>query len=144
MVAGDQHASTVQPLDVVAWHCGASQALAAQPPRCPEFAPLTLRVAFPTCWDGRHLDRDDHVAHTSYPVDGACPASHPVVLPELVLDVSYSYVGPPRALSLSSGPVHTAHADFLNAWEPARLEELVDSCLRRGERCGPGPNRLDD
>ena len=140
MVAGDAQSAQPQPTDIVAWHCGASSQWSAAPVTCPRFAPLTLRVAFPSCWDGRSLDSADHRSHTSYP-SGGCPTGHPVALPELVLDISYSFWGSPAGLRLASGSTRTAHADFLNAWDPGRLETLVDECLRRGERCGIGPNR---
>ena len=29
------------------------------------------------------------------------------------------------ALQLSSGPIYTAHADFMNGWVPAKLAALV-------------------
>jgi hypothetical protein len=143
VVAGDPGATAPQSTDVVAWHCGASPERSAVPVQCPSSAPLTLRVAFPSCWDGRSLDSADHRSHTSYPAGDGCPGRHPVALPELVLDISYRFWGPPGSLRLASGSTSTAHADFLNAWDPVRLDALVDACLRRGERCGVAPNRVD-
>jgi hypothetical protein len=32
-------------------------------------------------------------------------------------------------VKLSSGAYTTMHADFFNAWDQARLEHLVDTCL---------------
>ena len=130
--------------DDVAWHCGASDDLASEPISCSRTAPLTLRVAFPACWNGRDLDSTDHHSHVSYGTDAGCPSSHPVGLPELVLDISYAFAGEPSGLRLSSGAVSTAHADFLNAWDPAQLADRVESCLQQGARCGPPPLRAVD
>ena len=57
-----------------------------------------ITVTFPSCWDGKNLDTPDHKAHISYPASGtfesggACPATHPVKIPqvmyELMIDVS--------------------------------------------------------
>lgn len=136
MIAGDMHAIGPQPTSVVAWHCGSSDERSAMPPTCPRGLPLGLRVAFPTCWDGVHLDSDDHRSHVSYLVDGRCPASHPVVLPELVVDVAYAFSGDPSELRLASGDAGTGHADFLDAWDPNALQDLVVGCLQAGTECG--------
>jgi hypothetical protein len=127
----------------VEWRCGPSGQSAAAPRSCPRSAPLTMRVTFPTCWTGTELDSPDHRGHVVYPERGRCPESHPHALPQLELDVAYLFAGEPSGLRLSSGPTSTAHADFLNAWDPAALSDRVDSCLVRGTRCGPLPIRLD-
>lgn len=142
VVAGDPAARGPQPTDVVAWHCGGSAELSDEPVICPRTAPLGLRVRFPSCWDGARLDSPDHRSHVAYPDPRrGCPPSHPVALPELVADVAYAFWGDPAGLSLASGPVWTAHADFLDGWDPPRLAELVYSCLRHGVGCGVAPNR---
>ncbi len=141
MVAGDMAATEPQPTEVVGWHCGASPLLSSAPVTCTRDAPLALRVTFPSCWDGEHLDSADHRSHVSYPESDRCPADHPVVLPELVMDVAYDFVGDPAGLHLASGGVLTGHADFINAWEPDALDALVTQCLGRGEDCGIAPVR---
>jgi hypothetical protein len=65
----------------------------------PEF-PLTpcpggirATVIFPSCWDGRNLDSPDHRAHMAYSNVGlasgarACPASHPVRVPQVMYEI---------------------------------------------------------
>lgn len=141
-VAGDMSATGPQPTDVVSWHCGGSDERSATPPTCPRGSPLALRVAFPPCWDGEHLDSADHRSHLSYPVDARCPTSHPVVLPELVVDVAYAFSGDPASLRLASGDVGTGHADFLNAWDPEGLAQLVRGCVVDAQACGMKPNRI--
>ena len=51
---------------------------------------------------------------------------------ELVID--YGPVDP-GGLSLSSGSVSSAHADFWNAWDQGKLETEVELCLRRQQVC---------
>ena len=36
----------------------------------------------------------------------------------------------------SVGSPYTAHADFWNAWNQARLEQLTADCLNRNVDCG--------
>jgi hypothetical protein len=144
MIAGDASSATPQPTSVVAWHCGASSALSTRPPSCPRTAPLTLRVVFPSCWDGAHLDSVDHRSHVAYADTQGCPSAHPVVVPELIVDVAYAFAGDPSSLRLASGEVVTAHADFLNAWDPDALARNVESCLRRAVECGIPASRSSD
>ena len=53
---------------------------------------------FPTCWDGVNLDSPDHKSHTAYAIGagpndagptGKCPASHPVVIPQVMYEVMW-------------------------------------------------------
>jgi hypothetical protein len=135
IVAGDPAATGPQD-DAVRWYCGAPSAGTRQPVSCPRGSPLTLRVVFPACWDGTNLDSDDHRGHVFYGDDAGCPATHPVPLPELVIEVAYRFSGDPSSLRLSGGPVWSAHADFLNAWDPDALADHVDRCLREAVDCG--------
>jgi hypothetical protein len=51
-----------------------------------------------SCWDGKNLDSPDHKSHVAYPVagaqtftgnsvGGACPSTHPVKIPQIMLEV---------------------------------------------------------
>lgn len=64
-------------------------------------------ITFPTCWDGKNLDSPDHESHVTYAAGagandvgptGTCPASHPVVIPqvmyEVMWDVSFAFLFP--------------------------------------------------
>ena len=77
MVAGSAGATSPQPVSKVAWSCGVGIAREATPPACPEGRDLRLIVTFPDCWDGVHLDSDDHHAHVAYSSGGACPPAWP-------------------------------------------------------------------
>ena len=93
-----------------------------------------MLISFPDCWDESRLTSLGSGAHVRYSDDG-CPATHPVPLPQLQMAIDY----PPIAvdgLSLSSGPIHSAHADFWNTWDQEKLEREVAVCLNRNLVCG--------
>jgi hypothetical protein len=55
-------------------------------------------ITFPTCWDGKNLDSPDHKTHVAYATSsaandvgptGSCPASHPVVIPQVMYEVMW-------------------------------------------------------
>jgi hypothetical protein len=53
-------------------------------------------ITFPTCWDGNNTDSPDHRSHVAYPVSGSfdrstdkCPASHPVLIPQVMFEVMW-------------------------------------------------------
>ena len=66
-----------------------------------------------SCWDGKNLDSPDHKSHVAYPVagaqtftgssvGGACPSTHPVKIPQIMLEVRLSFV---VHVSVASHPV---------------------------------------
>jgi hypothetical protein len=146
MIAGNANATSPQPVWTTTWFCayergGYSARVAA--PDCPERFQVVLNVVFPDCWDGTRLDSADHKSHLTYARRGwgsvyaGCPASHPVPLPSITLKVVYPTRGGPDA-ELASGGVNSAHADFLDGWERAAIEELVRDCIRAGVDCPAG------
>lgn len=50
-------------------------------------------ITFPTCWDGKNLDSEDHESHVAYPASGSnavdvgsngnCPTNFPVHIPQV-------------------------------------------------------------
>ena len=131
MLAGNAYAASPQPKGIAAWSCGAvgGRPRFATIPACPADSMLQLQATFPSCWDGRRLDSPDHRQHVKYASRGVCPASHPVALPTIVLIVLYPPV--PRGSQVASGRF-AAHADFMNGWDQAELERLVNErSLRR-------------
>jgi uncharacterized protein DUF1996 len=67
------------------------------------------------CWHGRRLGSPDHQAHMTYADGERCPATHPVLLPKLILIVAYP-IRSGHEVVLPSGGEYSAHADFFNAW----------------------------
>ena len=137
MVAGDASAEAPQPTSVVAWACGASGARRERPAECPDGVGPRLLVTFPDCWDGERTDSDDHRSHVAYSHQGACPTDHPTPIPQLQFAIDYPPVAP-DGLSLASGNIVTAHADFWNTWDQRKLETEVDACLHRRLVCSLG------
>ena len=139
MIAGNAGATTPQDRRVTFWSCGAAAAVppSAAVPTCPEGrrSGLRLHVTFPSCWDGRNLDSRGHQSHMAYATRGRCPASHPVAVPAISLVFRYGIAGGP-AVALASGGEYSAHADFINAWDQAVLQSLVDDCLNALRHCG--------
>lgn len=126
----------------VRWTCRNDHSLGGGPriPSCGADL-VTLRIGFPDCWDGRRLDSPDHRSHMAYnDADGLqlglqhCPASHPVVVPQLQLNVTYP-MHDGRGVGLASGSVRSAHADFFDGWRPSLLRLRVDAVLNGGLAC---------
>jgi hypothetical protein len=142
VVAGNPRAKGFQH-GVVRWTCESDHVQGSTTiPDCGS-ARVTLRVAFPDCWDGRRLDSPDHQAHMAYNnADGLelglqeCPASHPIVVPQLQLNVTYP-MHDGNGVELASGSAVTAHADFFNAWKRSALRKQINRVLSRGRACHP-------
>ena len=103
---------------------------------CPEGSALESYLDFPQCWDGERLRTADQ-SHMAYPVNGACPVSHPVQLPKLRQVLRYPVNGDPSNLRLASGPGYTMHGDFFNVWPDEEMAQRVRTCIRPVVKCGP-------
>lgn len=118
---------------------------------------LRMIVGFPQCWDGKNLDSPDHQSHMAYTcgneclkADGkigatvnGCPATHPVLLPDIALNVTYHNLDPNAEYRLSSDNYSNAHpggyslhADWMNAWDEGTINRLVKNCLNTPRDCG--------
>jgi hypothetical protein len=135
VVAGNAKALGPQDKSVMQWTCvGVGIPSPNGIPIC--FGTLVLKVFFPDCWDGKHLDSVDHKVHLAYAVqpgdapDRVCPPTHPVAVPAIQMEVNFNARGG-SGLTLSSGPGFTAHADFFNAWDQGRLAARVRCSLNR-------------
>lgn len=111
---------------------------------CAAGTELWMHVTFPQCWDGVNLDSPDHKSHMSYPVGGACPATHPVAIPEIAYQVIYpvAATGATPAWRLSSdmyAPAlpggRSAHADYDMAWQKEVIDAAVRNCLQGKRDC---------
>ncbi len=134
MIAGDANAERDQPTGIVGWSCSANPRRSAEPPACT--GQLRLRVTFPDCWDAETLEHDGDGDHVAYSRRDGCPASHPLAMPQLEVVIRYPISGDPAGLSLSAGPIHTAHSDFWNLWDPEALAREVSRCLVADVVCG--------
>ena len=64
----------------------------------------------------------------AYSLDNECPPSHPIEVPRITFRVTY----PENPVSITSGGLETAHADFFMGWSSTALEEFVERCLNEG------------
>ncbi|KAL7423501.1 hypothetical protein Q5752_001081 [Cryptotrichosporon argae] len=114
------------------------------PVECP--GGIKAEVYFPQCWDGVNLFKTD-MSHMSYPVntddlgrDGACPWSHPVRLPTILIEAVFypSEIAPGVAvedhLIWANGDTTGWgwHSDFVNGWNVDILQEAMSegsSCV---------------
>ncbi|MGV1009146.1 MAG: DUF1996 domain-containing protein [Dermatophilaceae bacterium] len=137
MIAGNRDATQAQSADIAGWTCTAtSPTFTGTIPTCTSGQKLRNRIRFPECWDGKNLDSADHKQHMSYLVGGSCPASHPVAIPRVDIEVHYGYItGGANDVRLSSGSWTSLHGDFWNAWDPATLQALVRKCLVGTQIC---------
>jgi hypothetical protein len=101
-------------------------------------------VRFPQCWDGINLDSPDHKSHMSSPVAGSCPATHPVAVPEITVNVAYpvtdmSALARWRMASDTYDPSipagYSSHADWFNGWKPQIMDAFVQHCDQPPKDC---------
>ncbi len=140
MISGDQHATAPQSLRVTFWDCGKTGGVAPSSrkvPTCPagRATSLRLNVRFPDCWDGKRLDSANHKSHMAYSTRGRCDTAHPVAVPSITLVMQYPVAGGADVELASMGQI-SGHADFINVWQQAGLERLVDYCLNALRVCG--------
>jgi hypothetical protein len=98
-------------------------------------------VTYPDCWDGRNLAAGDWFdparRHAAYSAGGECPERFPVHIPQLQFAIDYPPVAADELgqLALSSGDIHSGHADFWNTWQQDKLEREVAHCIGRNLVC---------
>jgi hypothetical protein len=156
MIAGDKKATTKQDENGIRWGCRdlwIDNPTGTIPTTCPAGDPVELRIRFPQCWDGVHLDSPDHQSHMAYPIysntlgASKCPPTHPVTLP--AIDEKFHYPvtshSPPAYWRLSSDMYSkslsgglSAHADWMNGWDAATMKTIVTQCLNKAVDCGVG------
>jgi len=126
IVAGDGTATTPQSTSVVGWKCADQvvKVLTPTPTACRERVAQVLVIRFPDCWNGLDLDSPDHKSHLAYRIRGTCPEGYPVALPRLSFNVHYRLPALTN-VTLASGSIYSAHADFFNAWNQSVLSALV-------------------
>lgn len=95
---------------------------------------IRAEIIFPSCWDGKNLDSEDHKSHLAFPTfiqDGKCPDTHPVYLPILFYETIWqtnAFKGVPGSFVFSNGDPtgYGYHADFIAAWDEG-IQESVKS-----------------
>ncbi len=163
MVAGHAHASSSQSTQVIKYRCNSWQSEqqwfepgdpldhVAYLPYCEVNDIVEIRIVFPQCWDGERLYASDQ-SHMAYPSEatppitgtGSCPSTHPIAIPE----ISYNFAiyvteetGSPDTwrFSCETNPGGLcAHADWMNGWDKATMQKIVDNCLKPAKECMVG------
>jgi hypothetical protein len=123
------------PGTVEGWECGDSYYNWDFPATCPAGTQLNIRLQAPSCWNGLYLDTPDHKSHMAYPVNGRCPADHPVALPMIEFKMAFPVSGDLSQLRLSSGRGFSFHFDFFNDWDVATQAAMVTHCVDGGLQC---------
>ena len=157
MIAGNKAATAPQPH--VTWLCrdpsgGLVETKAGTVPTiCRVGDRVRLQIVFPQCWDGVRLDSPDHQSHMAYPTYrnqpqfSTCPPTHPVPLPEITefFDYVVTNAASPSFWRLSSDMYAasipgglSAHADWVNGWDPQTMATIVTQCLNKGLDCDVG------
>jgi len=144
MIAGTSSFTTevAQPGVVRIWCEGGDGTIRNRIPSCNRGEKLSFEVIFPQCWDGVNLDSPDHKSHMAYATGNGCPASHPVPLAEISMNLHYvvEESGTDQYLRLSSdnysGPGgYSMHADWMNGWDPATLKLWTTNCINPSKDC---------
>ncbi len=143
MIAGTSSFTTevAQAGVVRIWCDGGDGTIRNRIPSCNRGERLSFEVIFPQCWDGVNLDSPNHKDHMAYANNG-CPATHPVPLPEISMNLHYvvEESGTDQYLRLSSDNYSgvggfSMHADWFNGWEPATLKLWVTNCINPSKDC---------
>lgn len=145
IVAGDAHAMMRQSTQIAGWSCGNSQKTSSpvldHPYDCrpyPNNHGVTAVIKFPYCWDGTGLQTPDFTYGVGK--EKMCPTGFGHRIARLIMFIRYDN---PRGnpfqrgdlLELASDRMMgetggiTEHADFMDAWDQATLDGLVQRCM---------------
>ena len=145
MIAGNPMATAPEPDLHAYWGCqNVYKGHFAEIIDCDVGDSLQMTVVFPQCWNGVDLDSADHKSHMAYARNSACPATHPVILPEISQNVQWERTAglDIKKLRVSSDHYdasqpggYSAHGDWFEAWEPNIRDAFVTHCINQTVDC---------
>jgi hypothetical protein len=97
---------------------------------------VRFELMFPSCWNGKDTDSEDHQSHVAYPslvMDGTCPEGYETRLVSLFYETiwnTYAFKDADGYFALSNGDPtgYGYHGDFMQAWDDGVLQEAIDTC----------------
>lgn len=108
-------------------------------PICGGDATLHFMLQFPSCWDGKNLDSPNHKDHVAYGAGNACPASHPVKIPQITFDIQYGARGTQEGYYLSSDKegksASSMHGDAFVVWDVDIMNKRTKNCVQQRRTC---------
>jgi Domain of unknown function (DUF1996) len=147
MIAGNKNSSSKQ--EHASWGC-----LETYIPDLPGSIPsastcggagnhVEMFVVFPQCWNGRDLDSANHKSHLSYPVNGRCPQTHPVPIPEISFHIRYLIPSSGTKgwrlasdmYSSSRTGGFSAHGDWFDGWRTDIKTMWIKNCDNAAKDC---------
>jgi hypothetical protein len=144
MIAGDSKSIVPQAEGLVRFTCNQDYNTRKQSiPACSQGQTMEELLSFPNCWDGINLDSPDHKSHMAYEKAGACPATHPVSIPDITFNVSYTVSTPGGTANwklasdnYTGGPGgNSFHGDWMNGWDETISAAFTNNCLKKGVDC---------
>ncbi|WP_020168796.1 MULTISPECIES: DUF1996 domain-containing protein [Methylotenera] len=106
---------------------------------------LMFSIFFPQCWDGKNLDSPNHKDHMAYPNSSTCPATHPVAIPEITVNVHYTVKEGDKldkwrlssdnyAFNGKNGG-YSGHSDYVEGWDRTFIEGIIKNCINTKKDC---------
>lgn len=97
---------------------------------------VRFELMFPSCWNGKDVDSDDHKSHVAYPslvMDGTCPEGFETRLVSLFYESiwdTYAFKDKEGYFVIANGdPTGFGyHGDFMQGWESGVLQQAVEQC----------------
>ncbi len=110
-------------------------------PVCPQGSEMQRVFDFPSCWNGKDLDSEDHTEHLTYPDESGECSGDDVPVPALRITVSYDAPAG-RGFAIDSFPEQqhdpvTDHA-LLEYLSTKSRAEAGAECINAARRCAQG------